>query len=222
MPPTTQALQPAEYVTRLIAAAEEYRIADYDSLAAEARERLAPETLVRDVFAPVLREAGDRWERGLFSIVQEHMLTAAVRRQLAFALDLHNRAAGGPRVAFTTLSGERHELGSLMLAVLAASRGVRAVYLGPDLPAAEVGRFCGRVRVAAVAVSIVTSPEVIDAARQLAELAAVLPPGIGLWIGGRAAPLLRADQLPPQAAVVADLAGFERRIAGLPNAGDAP
>jgi MerR family transcriptional regulator, light-induced transcriptional regulator len=213
---------PADYVASILAAATDYRIADYDRLTAEARERLPPEELVRDVFGPVLRAAGDRWEKGLFSVVQEHMLTAAVRRQLTYVLDAQNRAATGPCVAFTTLSGERHEMGSLMLAVIAASRGFNAVYLGPDLPAAEVGRFCGQVSVAVVAISIVTSPEVIDAGRQLRELRAVLPPAIAIWLGGKGAALLDPAQLPADSILVRDLADFDSRLAALPHRSDRP
>jgi hypothetical protein len=216
MPPAQPTLDPAECVRRLLAAATEYRIADYDGLCSEARQQLPAIVLVRDVFAPVLREAGDRWERGEFSIVQEHMLTSAVRRQLNYALDEFNRSARGPRIAYTTLSGERHELGSLMQAVLAASRGVRSVYLGPDLPAAEVGRFCGRVAVAAVAVSIVTDAGVIDASGQLRELRRVLPAHIELWIGGRAALMMPAPQLPAGTWLVRDADEYERRLATLP------
>lgn len=214
--------EPGDYVTRIIAAAADYRIAEYDRLVAEARERMATAVLIRDVYSPVLREAGDRWEKGLFSVVQEHMLTSSVRRQLTWALDVHNQAAAGPRLAFTTLSGERHELGSLMLAVLAASRGVRAIYLGPDLPVAEVGRFCGRVRVDAVAISIVTSPEVIDAAGQLRELRGVLPAQIPLWLGGQAAAQIPPAGLPGNCALVTDIAEFERRLAGLSQQSDTP
>ena len=216
MPPPDPVLAPADYVARILAAAADWQIHEYDRLTIAVRECLPPMTMVREVYAPVLSEAGDRWERGEFSIVQEHMLTSTVRRQLHFALDEHNRRATGPRVAFTTLSGERHELGSLMLAVLASSGGVNAVYLGPDLPAAEVGRFCGKVAVGAVAVSIVSRPEVIDARRQLGELRSMLPPTIELWIGGRAAALLKADDLPDRARVVTDLNEFNVLIAQLP------
>jgi methanogenic corrinoid protein MtbC1 len=214
------ALQPAEYARRILSAADEYRIADCERLVAAARELLAPDVLVRDVCSPVLHEAGDRWENGRLSVVQEHLLTSAVRRQLTHSLDLHNgRLSPEPCVAFTTLSGERHEMGSLMLAVLAASRGVRAVWLGPDLPVAEVGRFCAHVRVAAVAISIVTSPEVIDAARQLADLRAALPATIGIWLGGQAAARIGAAQLPAGTALVPDLDDFGRRLAATLNRG---
>ncbi len=216
MPTIDSPPSPSDLVAHILAAASEWRVHDHDRLCIQASEQLQPLVLVREVFAPVLREAGDRWERGEWSIVQEHMLTSTVRRQLHFALDQHNRQARGPRIAFTTLSGERHELGSLMLAVLAASGGVNALYLGPDLPAAEVGRFCGKVDVAAVAVSIVSRPEVIDARQQLAELRSMLPPAISLWIGGHAAASLQPDELPAGSRIVTDLHEFNELIAQLP------
>ncbi len=207
----------------IIAAAAGYRIADCDRLTAEARERFAPPVLVREVFSPVLREAGDRWEQGLFSVVQEHMLSSAVRRQLTYALDFHNRfAPAEPCLAYTTLSGERHEMGSLMLALLGASLGVRALYLGPDLPVVEVGRFCAHVRVAAVAISIVTTPEVIDAGDQLQALRAALPETIGIWLGGQAASQLGPERMPADCVLIDDIADFERRIAVVRTRGQHP
>jgi methanogenic corrinoid protein MtbC1 len=211
---------PGEYVTRILQAAEGFRVAEYDRLAEEAREKFPPLTLIREVFSPVLLEAGDRWEQGRFSVVQEHMLTSAVRRQLSYALDQHNRRAVGPALAFTTLSGERHEMGSLMLAVIAASHGFPTVYLGPDLPAAEVGRFCARVSVAAVGISIVTTPEVLDAPRQLEELRLALPPDVQIWLGGQATERLLPGQMPANAILVRDLAEFEERLMGLRPEGD--
>jgi methanogenic corrinoid protein MtbC1 len=220
MPTPDASLDFAGYVQRILEAAETYRVADAEQLCIAVRETLPPMAMVGDVFAPVLREAGDRWERGEFSIVQEHVLTSAVRRQLHSALDQHNRHARGPLIVFTTLSGERHELGSLMLAVLASSLGVRAVYLGPDLPVAEVGRLCGRVAVAAVAVSVVTSAEVIDARAQLHDLRAALAPDLPLWVGGRGVAAMSADQLPAGTAFVSDLAQFKQRLAALPSGGE--
>jgi methanogenic corrinoid protein MtbC1 len=211
----------ANYVRRILAAAESYRIVDADELCIASREQLPVARLVSEVFGPVLREAGDRWERGEFSVVQEHMLTSAVRRQLHSALDEHNRRAAGPVVAFTTLSGERHELGSLMLAVLASSFGARAIYLGPDLPVAEVGRLCGHAEIAAVAVSVVTSAEVIDAREQLREMRKLLPAGMPLWVGGQGIAAVPAEDLPPDTQFVGDLAQFQQRLSQLSGGNEA-
>lgn len=213
-------ITPATRVARILAAAEGYRVAECDQLVAAAREALAPTIFVRDVCSPALREAGDRWERGVFSVAQEHLLTSAVRRQLTCALDVYNRSASPPALAFTTLSGERHEMGSLMLAVIAASRGAQTIYLGPDLPVAEVGRFCSHVPVAAVAISIVTSPVVIDALHQLRELRAALPSDLPIWLGGQASAHLNHRTLPANCLLISGLASFERLTAGLKARGE--
>ena len=124
------------------------------------------------------------------------MLSGVVRRQLSYALDRHLTTADGPSVLFTTLSGERHEMGGLMGAVVAASRGFHCIYLGPDLPAEEIGRFCRHQRVHALALSLVTQPDVIDAAGQLLELRRHVSAEIEIWVAGQAAMLLARHPLP--------------------------
>lgn len=206
---------PHRVVADLLAAAEDFDIAACDRVFAEAVASLDALRLVRDVVSPVLREAGNRWHRGELSVVQEHMLSGVVRRQLSYALDRHLQNAAGPSVLFTTLSGERHEMGGLMGAVLAASRGFRCIYLGPDLPAVEIGRFCARRPVAALALSLVTQPQVIDAHGQLVELRQAVAPDIEIWVAGQAAMLLERDSLPAGVIALADLTGFLHRLAGL-------
>jgi methanogenic corrinoid protein MtbC1 len=215
MPESTASFDIQQCVARILAAAADYRLGEYNALLAGAFATLDPATLVRDVCGPVLREAGNRWHRGELAIVQEHLLSAAIKRRLGQLLESANLRASGPAIAFATLSGERHELGSLMLAVIAASRGIPAIELGPDLPVAEVGRFCRHVPVAAVAISLVTNPDVIDAARQLIELRRLVPADIPLWLGGQAAALLGPGQLPANTFHVRDLAEFEARLTDL-------
>ena len=210
LPPT-----PELVVAGLLAAADDFDIEACDRLFTEAGANLDPLVLVRDVVSPVLREAGNRWHRGEMSVVQEHMLSGVARRQLSYALDRHLQSADGPRVLFTTLSGERHEMGGLMGAVLAASRGFRCIYLGPDLPAAEIGRFCARRPVDALAISLVTQPQVIDAHRQLVELRQAVPAEVEIWVAGQAAMLLARDSLPTGVIAIADLTEFLDRLAGL-------
>ena len=210
LPPTTGLI-----VDGLLAAAEDFDIETCDCLFADAVVNLDPLVLIRDVVSPVLREAGNRWHRGEMSVVQEHMLSGVVRRQLSYSLDRHMQGANGPSVLFTTLSGERHEMGGLMGAVLAASRGFRCIYLGPDLPAAEIGRFCVRRPVDALALSLVTQPDVNDASGQLLVLRQTVPAATEIWVAGQASLLLVREPLPAGVIAIADLTGFLDRLAGL-------
>lgn len=206
---------PGSLAAAILAATAEYRVDDCERLLARAREAMAPGLLIREVLSPVLREAGNRWHRGEFSVVQEHLLSNAIRRQLSYALDRYNQETRGPALVFCTLSGERHELGSLMLAVVAASLGFRTLYLGADLPPEEVGRFCARVPVDVVAISIVTHPDVIDVPAQLADLRRAIPEPIPLWLGGQAAQLLEPGQMPAHTRLVRDIPEFEAHLADL-------
>lgn len=183
-------------VAALLVAVEEMDIGACEQLVREALARLAPLVLIQEVLSPALREAGARWHRGEMSIVSEHMLSGVVRRQLSFAMERCLQQAEGPRVLFTTLSGERHEIGGLMGGFLAASLGFRCIYLGPDLPPAEIARFCARQPVSAVALSLVSEPHVIDAGGQLRELRQKVHPETEIWVAGQAAPYSPGSSCP--------------------------
>jgi len=207
--------EPDRLVAGLLAAAEDYDFADCDRLFAVAIAELDPLALLRDVTSPALREAGNRWHRGEWSVVQEHLLSGVVRRQLSAALDRHLSHSDGPAILFTTLSGERHELGGLMGAFLAASRGYRSIFLGPDLPPGDICKFCARRPVAVLALSLVTQPDVNDARGQLEELRKGLPPATEIWVAGQAANLLARGQLPEGVVAIPDLPDFLDRLATL-------
>lgn len=209
------ASNPDDTVQRLLALVDGYDIAACDAALAAAVDDLEPLVLVRDVVAPVLREAGNRWHRGEWAVIQERMLSGTVKRQLHHALESYLRTATGPRVLFTTLSGERHEMGGLMGAVLAASRGYRCIYLGPDLPAKEIALFCAHQPVDAIALSVVTEPEVIDVAGQLAELRQGVPAPVEIWVAGHAVAALARKPLPAGVSALPDLPAFIERLAAL-------
>src|SRR5690606_32242028 len=120
---------PSDYVAGLLEATASLQLRAAERLVVEAARRFDAQTLLTEIFGPVLRAAGERWEQGQFSVLQEHLLSSAVRWQLLHALERWSGRPDGPAVAFTTLSGERHELGALMLAVVAARRGAQAIYL---------------------------------------------------------------------------------------------
>ena len=199
----------------LLAAAEAYDFLACERLCTQAVAELDPLVLVRDVVSPVLREAGNRWHRGDWSVIQERILSGVVKRQLSSALLGHLASADGPSLVFTTLSGERHELGGLMGAVVAASRGFRCIYLGPDLPATEIALFCVHRPVDVLALSLVTQPDVNDASGQLLVLRQTIPAATEIWVAGQASMLLAREPLPAGVVAIADLTEFLDRLAGL-------
>ena len=61
-----------------------------------------------------------------------------MRNILGSFLRLYARPNVPARLLFATPAGERHEIGTLGAAMLAASSGLGVAYLGPDLPAREI------------------------------------------------------------------------------------
>ncbi|HXW07773.1 MAG TPA: MerR family transcriptional regulator [Vicinamibacterales bacterium] len=145
---------------------------------------LSPRDLVFAVIVPLLQDIGRRWEAGRLRPAQEHLVSSIVRSVLGGLLRASARPNASPRIIFATPAGERHELGLLSAALLAASAGYGVVYLGPDLPAAEIADAAATGGSRIVMVSL-TMPGAVTRAeiRRLADL----PRGTELWVGGPAA-----------------------------------
>jgi MerR family transcriptional regulator, light-induced transcriptional regulator len=199
-------------VARILAAVGKYRPMECDQVMAMAFALLPPLEVVRNVLAPALREVGERWHRGEFSIAQERIASYCARRQLGALLHTFNSVSQGPAVVFATLSGERHELGVLMYAALAASLRLRSYYLGPDLPAEEAARCALKINAAAVAVSMVMRDAVESGLSQLQSLRRQLPSKVEIWIGGQAADAVDAALLPPGSIHMSAAGDFEQRV----------
>ncbi|MFZ9708297.1 MAG: cobalamin B12-binding domain-containing protein [Steroidobacteraceae bacterium] len=200
----------------------------YDALGCSAvldslTHRLPAEVLATEVLAPLLHEAGDRWRRGQYTIVQEHLLSSAILRLLSAELDRHNRQndASKPLVAFTTLSGDRHGMGALIAAVIAASHGVNALHLGADLPVEELVVLAKEVQLRAVALSIVAEPDVIDALGQVRTLRARLPGEVEIWLGGIGSRRMDPTALPVATSLIGPLTQYLEKLSALTTSGDA-
>jgi methanogenic corrinoid protein MtbC1 len=170
---------------------------------------LPPADLVSAVVVPLLREIGHQWEAGGLRPSQEHAVSAVVRSVLGGLLRTVARPDGSPSVLFATPAGERHELGLLCAAVLAAAAGCRVVYLGPDLPAEDIGHAAARSRAGIIVLSA-TTPDAVSR-RELKALGEHLQP-FEIWVGGPAARTLLAA-FGARARLVGDLAEIDKEIA---------
>jgi DNA-binding transcriptional MerR regulator len=142
---------------------------------------LPPSDFVFAVIVPLLQEVGRRWENGDLRPAQEHLVSAAARNVLGGLLRGTVRPNASPRIVFATPSGERHELGLLSAALLAASDGWGVVYLGSDLPASDI-QHAVKTTAARILMISLTSPEAV-AKQELIALAGVSA-DVALWVGG--------------------------------------
>ncbi len=199
-------------IERILAAVDGYQPAECDQAMTMAFALLSPLVAVRSVLSPALREVGERWHRGEMCIAQERIASNCVRRQLISLLYTFNSVAEGAAVVFATLSGERHELGILMYATIAASLKVRTFYLGPDLPVEEMARCALEIGATAVAISLVNRDQTEATLAQLHALRRGLPDNTEIWLGGPALIEIDESTLPTRSVRMLEPGDFEQRV----------
>jgi len=165
-----------------------------------------------DDFAPsFLVEVGERWHAGTLTTAHEHLASSLVRRALGWVIEAFVAAPRAPHVVVATPSGERHELGAMLVAAASAQEGWRVTYLGADLPASDIAEAARQVRARVVALSLVAAHGA-DAATELDAIARALPAGTSLLLGGRAAEELGDGIHADGARVLPDIAALRRAL----------
>lgn len=172
---------------------------------------LDPRVFLLDVAAPLLEELGARWERGDLRIAHEHAASALLRNLLGTLMRTQPPQTGAATAVAATLSGELHELGVLMAALMAVLRGWKVLYLGPSLPAGEILHVLERSDAAVLLLSLVNAPGP-ESERELARLVRGLRAGVQLVAGGRSAHL-HADALGARAVIAPELAALDDLLA---------
>lgn len=175
---------PVIRVNDIIAALDRFDAATVEAELARAAVLLRPRDLLRDILVPVLTEVGDRWHSGQGRVAHEHMLSASVRNVLGSLLRGHQKAGVADTLLFATPSGERHEFGTLGSAMLAASGGLGAIYLGPDMPADDIVAVSAAVKLEVVVLGMTNLGDVERVEKDVAKVARCLPPHVELWLGG--------------------------------------
>ena len=173
--------------TVLVAALRSYDASAIDWEMARLAAILRPLELLRDLLMPALARVGDDWHRHRASVAQEHLMSATMRSILGSFLRVYAHTNVPARLVFATLAGERHEIGTLGAALLAASSGLGVAYLGPDLPAQDL---VGSVKPAGARVLVLglTRESVSKTTeRELRSVVRDLPSDVELWAGGRGA-----------------------------------
>jgi DNA-binding transcriptional MerR regulator/methylmalonyl-CoA mutase cobalamin-binding subunit len=152
------------------------------ALVALSRPRLRSEVLI-----PLIHALGQRWQDGTWRVVHEHLASAVLRSFLWSMWRRSEPGPGAPSLVVATPSGQRHELGALLAAGIAADLGWRVVYLGVDLPAEEIAAAVQTSGANAVLMSLVypmSDPRLLEEIRRLRGL---VGPDLTLVAGGRAA-----------------------------------
>jgi MerR family transcriptional regulator, light-induced transcriptional regulator len=150
--------------------------------------RLGPVDFLATRVGPLLRAVGDAWETGRLEVRHEHFVSERVGDLLRSLRLRFEERASGPLVVFASLPGEAHGLGLQMSALVLAAAGCRVLYLGTEVPAAQIASLAKDLNARAVAVSISSATRTSSTATHLKSLRDDLPRRVALLVGGDGAP----------------------------------
>lgn len=142
-------------------------------------------TFFEQIVSPTLAYIGESWKNGQLRIGHEHLASMQIKRFLLNLLD--RELPVGPSLLVTTPVGQRHELGALMAAVIAAMEGWKSRYMGPDMPATEIAAAAIASESRGILLSLVSRADEKLLAEEISTLANALPEDMFIVVGGKKA-----------------------------------
>jgi methylmalonyl-CoA mutase cobalamin-binding subunit len=117
-------------------------------------------------------------------IFEEHLYSDQITNVLRNAISTLRDPGGSPRVLLTTLPGEEHALGLLMVEATLSLEGASCVSLGVQTPAQEIVSAVAAHRSDIVVLSFSAAINMQQIKTGLQQTRLALPARIDLWAGG--------------------------------------
>jgi DNA-binding transcriptional MerR regulator len=156
--PTAAARPEHELVSVIARGAETYDEALIVGAIGTAAADLGWADALDQVLFPALRRVGVYWQTAVFAPATEHFASELVRRELLAAISpLPPAPAGARRVLLACPEEERHDLGLTALSLVLRQASLRTLYLGADVPTADILEVCEVTRPDAICLSATSS-----------------------------------------------------------------
>ena len=158
--------------------------AAFRTLLSQQLARIGLEQFVTDSLPRLNAMIGNAWAGGKLQIFEEHLYTEQVKALLRQSINNLPTGTSRPRVLLTTVPGEQHLLGVLMVEALLTLRGISAVSLGAQTPLHDIAAAAVAHDVQVVALSFSLAFPARQLVPVISEIRALLPAHVRLWIGG--------------------------------------
>lgn len=169
-----------------IEAIRNYDAKKLESILLNSSTKLTQPRLIEEVIIPLVYKVGELWHSGEIRVANEHLGSSVIRGFLFNLLESYSVSDSAPIVVSATPLGQEHELGALIVGVVAASSGWKVIYLGSNLPAEEISAVVGHLNAKVVALSIVYPNDDPILPKELRKIKQSLPAGVSIIAGGRA------------------------------------
>jgi len=177
----------SEYLDLSLGAVKNLDAEKLESILLKASVGLSQRALFEQVLSPLMHNVGDMWRDGELKVVHEHLASAVVRTFLGNMSGAFSHSDSAPKIVVTTPIGQLHEFGALMANITAAGTGWKTIYLGPNIPAADIAGAVIHNNARAVALSIIYPADDPRVTHELEQLYSILDGKAQIIVGGRAA-----------------------------------
>jgi DNA-binding transcriptional MerR regulator len=165
------------------------------------------EEVFKRIFVPLQIRVGELWFEGKLDISIEHYVTAQVKQKLFAAMNMIGIEQRGPKVLIACPPWELHEIGAQLLAYFCATRKCRVIFLGANLPLANLIHFKALTKPDAVILSFTSDISENKAKVFFTELSQEFSTNKSpVWIGGQG---IRGMELVFEKANIKIVNGFE-------------
>ena len=96
------------------------------------------EVVTEHIIVPALIESGNRWQQGSISVVQANFVSSFLRQKVTAMCAGYAQPASGPLAVTGAAPGEWHDIGIMLVSMALRRQGWRVLYLGPNVPAAQL------------------------------------------------------------------------------------
>ncbi|MBN2528820.1 MAG: MerR family transcriptional regulator [Deltaproteobacteria bacterium] len=148
-------------VRRWMMLAQAMNVVELNRILARDWNRVGARRFIFELALPFLREIGNRWETGGFSVAHEHFASEVLQTFFAsrwrpLISSHHHR-----KLVLANQEGDLHSLGLQMAAVLSALHNVEPLFLGPNTPLQDIIIAAKEQKASAVVIGLssVSDPE---------------------------------------------------------------
>jgi methanogenic corrinoid protein MtbC1 len=174
-------------------------------------EGLGLRAFIHRVMVPANQRVGEAWSEGELAVYEEHLYTELIKNLVRQSLAQNSHGGSAPKVMLTTLPGEVHSLGLMMVEALLRLGGAQVISFGIEMPFRDIREAAERHQVDVIGLSFSAHFKLDDAIVMLSGLRQMIESRIEIWVGGAA--FNRDAELPAGIDLLDGLHGVEQALA---------